>query len=196
MGATEILRSKEIPYFFGRKAYVSSAFPLGRFCNISADSVEFTVCGGDKMSSRKTCLLQIWLPSRHDVGPTGIRRREISFLLAARTTTIGDDDRANGKLTTRGARPPSRRIGLRKYCGKLNLFCIETGISGKNALSSDARSCRGCDVIHRKRVPRITGVPPRISGDECTSLLALASPPSLSTAPRTNGAKSMVRNPC
>jgi len=73
---------------------------------------------------------------------------------------IGDDDRASGKLTTRGARPPTRRIGLRKYCGKLNFFCIETGISGKNALSSNARSCRGCDVIHRN-----TGAP----DNRCTS---------------------------
>ncbi len=62
---------------------------------------------------------------------------------------IGDDDRAGGKLTTRGTGPPSRRIGLRKYSGKLNLFCIETGISGKNALNRVARSCRGRDVIHR-----------------------------------------------
>jgi len=36
---------------------------------------------------------------------------------------FGDNDRASGKLTTRGTGPPSRRIGLRKYCGELNLFC-------------------------------------------------------------------------
>src|SRR5260370_15929758 len=31
------------------------------------------------------------------------------------TTMIRDDDCASGKLTTCGTRPPSRRIGLRKY---------------------------------------------------------------------------------
>src|SRR3569833_4408396 len=81
---------------------------------------------------------------------SGIRRPETSFcFLAARTTMIGDDDRASGKLTTSGTGPPSRRIGLRKYGGKLNLFRIVTGISRKNALGRDVRSCRGRDVVDR-----------------------------------------------
>jgi hypothetical protein len=35
---------------------------------------------------------------------------------------IGDDDRTRGKLTAPRAGSPPRRNGLRKYCGKLNLF--------------------------------------------------------------------------
>ncbi len=104
---------------------------------------------------------------------------------------IGDDDRASGKLTTSGTGPPSRRIGLRKYRGKLNLFCIESGISRENAISRDARNCGGRNVIHRN-----TGAP----DDRCTTedlgrrmhqpSCPRGYPPSLSAAPPyENGAK-------